>query len=36
LVFDLSNKSLPKASTQTLQGRLSIDWIRPNFSNNKS
>ena len=36
LVVDLSNKSLPTASTQTLQGRLSLDWIRPNFSNNKS
>jgi general secretion pathway protein J len=36
LVVDLSNKSLPTASTQALQGRLSIDWIRPNFSNNKS
>lgn len=36
LVVDISNKSLPTASTQALQGRLSIDWIRPNFSNNKS
>ena len=36
LVVNLSNKSLPTASTQTLQGRLSLDWIRPNFSNNKS
>ena len=36
LVVDLSNKSLPTASTQSLQGRLSIDWIRTNFSNNKS
>ena len=36
LVVDLSNKSLPTASTQALQGRLSIDWIRHNFSNNKS
>ena len=36
LVVDLSNKSLPTASAQTLQGRLSLDWIRPNFSNNKS
>lgn len=36
LVVDLSNKSLLTASTQSLQGRLSIDWIRPNFSNNKS
>lgn len=36
LVLDLSNKSLPTASTQSLQGRLSIDWIRTNFSNNKS
>ena len=36
LVIDLSNKSLPTAPAQALQGRLSIDWIRPNFSNNKS
>ena len=36
LVVDLSNKSLPTASTHSLQGRLSIDWIRTNFSNNKS
>jgi general secretion pathway protein J len=36
LVVDLSNKSIPTAATQAQQGRLSIDWIRPNFSNNKS
>ena len=26
----------PLATPQAQQGRLSIDWIRPNFSNNKS
>ena len=26
----------PLAPPQAQQGRLSIDWIRPNFSNNKS
>ena len=36
LVLDLSNKSRPTASAQALKGRLSLDWIRPNFSNNKS
>ena len=36
LLIDLSNKSLPTAPNQTIQGRLSLDWIRPNFSNNKS
>ena len=36
LVLDLSNKSLSTAPTQALKGRLSLDWIRPNFSNNKS
>ena len=36
LVLDLSNKSRPTASAQALKGRLSIDWIRTNFSNNKS
>jgi general secretion pathway protein J len=36
LVLDLSNKSRPTASAQALIGRLSIDWIRTNFSNNKS
>ena len=36
LVLDLSNKALSTAPTQALQGRLSLDWIRPNFSNNKS
>ena len=36
LVLDLSNKSRPTASAQALKGRLSLDWIRTNFSNNKS
>jgi hypothetical protein len=36
LVIDLSNKALSTTPAQAQQGRLSLDWIRPNFSNNKS
>ena len=40
-VEEQANRSInaaltPLASPQAQQGRLSIDWIRPNFSNNKS
>ena len=40
-VEEQANRSInaaltPLATPQAQQGRLSIDWIRPNFSNNKS